>query len=95
MAYSNTSAAFAATKVRSQSDSDLLAPKQGNNGVFQHGGMRRNTSVDDFETGSKKRNFLHKLVRPWKWRKKKKNGKGAFKNQPWSEILNVSCFKKV
>ena len=80
MAHSDASqGAFAATKTRSQSDSDLLNPGQASNGVPQREGIRRNSSMDDLEVKDKRKNFLYRLVRPWKWRAKRKSkirGKG-------------------
>ncbi len=74
MAYSDPSQgqAFAATKARSQSDSDLLNPGSSNNNGI--GGIKRNTSMDDLQArGKRKNNFLYKLVRPWKWRGRRKS----------------------
>ena len=77
MAYSAadpSQAAFAASKVRSQSDSDLLNPTPASNGVYDKAGsLKRNTSMDDMNTRGKRRNFLYKLVRPWKWRSRRKS----------------------
>lgn len=65
MAYST---ALADTRVMSQSDSNLLTSKPG------EGHIRRNSSVDDMESSAKSgKGFLYRLVRPWKWRKKKKS----------------------
>lgn len=74
MAYSDPSqAAFAASKTRSQSDSDLLNPAPDSNGVCQGGNIKRNTSMDDLSARGKRKNFLYKLVRPWKWRGRRKS----------------------
>ena len=74
MAYSQPGgASFVNSKIRSQSDSDLLAPKPDYNGVYGSGSLRRNTSMDEIASrGSKRKNFFYRLVRPWKWRKPKK-----------------------
>lgn len=61
---------LAASKVRSQSDSDLLGPKTGENGAAQGGSLGR--SVDDIGINPKKKNFFYKLVRPWKWRRRRR-----------------------
>lgn len=74
MAYSDPSQkSFAATRVRSQSDSDLLNPPPDSNGIYPVGGIKRNTSMDDLEARGKRKNFLYKLVRPWKWRSRSKS----------------------
>ena len=74
MAYSQPGgASFVNSRIRSQSDSDLLAPKPDHNGVYSSGSLRRNTSMDEIASrGNKKRNFFYRLVRPWKWRKPKR-----------------------
>ncbi len=53
---------------RSQSDSNLL---EANGGAP----MYRMGSVGDLspQKSTKKKGFLHKLVRPWKWKKKKRD----------------------
>ena len=69
---------------RSQSDSNLLVPKQDLNGLYGLTGG----SVDDMAVSAdpQKRNksFFYRLVRPWKWgrrfKKKEKHGGGAFLN---------------
>lgn len=77
MAYSvytdPSQSAFAATKVRSQSDSNLLNQAPAENGVYGQGGLKRNTSMDDVR--GKRKNFLYRLVRPWKWRNMRKSSK--------------------
>ena len=65
MAYSSS---FAASKVRSQSDSNLL----GQTMPEENGAAQVGRSVDDLGYNPKKRNFLYKLVRPWKWRRKRR-----------------------
>ena len=65
---------------RSQSDSDLLTPRQEVNGALVPKGVA--TSVDDMEVvhvgGKHRRSFFYRLVRPWKWgrrfKKKEKEG---------------------
>lgn len=70
------SSSFAASKVRSQSDSNLLgSAKPEENGAAQGGSFRRNVSVEDLDYNTKKRNFFYKLVRPWKWRRKRRTNK--------------------
>ena len=69
MAYSS---GFAASKSRSQSDSDLLGPKPEENGAAKGGSFRRNTSMEDLDYNPKKKNFFYKLVRPWKWRRRRR-----------------------
>ena len=60
---------FATTKARSQSDSNLLNPSTG--GLYANGGV---ISMDDIAAVSgKRKNFLYKLVRPWKWRSRRKS----------------------
>ena len=67
------SSSFAASKVRSQSDSNLLGSKPEENGAAQQGGsFRRNISVEDLGYNRKKKNFFYKLVRPWKWRRRRR-----------------------
>ena len=59
---------------RSQSDSNLLNPHEESNGTTES--MVRMGSVGDLsprKLGSKKKGFLYKLVRPWKWRIKRKS----------------------
>ncbi len=69
MAYS---AGLADSRVISQSDSNLLNSRQDEN----FGKMRRNSSVDDMDGSKRGKGFLYRLVRPWKWhRKKKKSSK--------------------
>ena len=67
---------FYNSRVRSQSDSDLLGPKPGDpNGLYgnSRSSLRRDHSADDLatETQKKRRGLLARLVRPWKWRKAK------------------------
>ncbi len=70
MAYST--GGLADSRVISQSDSNLLSSRQDEN----LGKMRRNSSVDDIDTSKRGKGFLYRLVRPWKWhRKKKKSSK--------------------
>lgn len=69
MAYSSN---LADSRVKSQSDSDLLNP----NSDEGRGRFRRNSSMDDMDT-SKKKGFLYHLVRPWKWHRKKKKSTGS------------------
>lgn len=64
-------AGLAGSKVRSQSDSDLLGPKPEENGAVQ-GRASFGRSVDDLGYNPKKRNFFYKLVRPWKWRRRRR-----------------------
>lgn len=76
MAYSlpdPTQRAFAASKVRSQSDSNLLNSAQAGNGLHEKGSLKRNTSMDDMNARGKRKNFLYRLVRPWKWRSRRKS----------------------
>lgn len=61
---------------RSQSDSNLLEAN-GSHPHTQQPEMYRMGSVGDLSpqkaaSASKKKGFLHKLVRPWKWKKKKR-----------------------
>lgn len=85
--------AFAATKVRSQSDSDLLNPTTAGNGL---GSLKRNTSMDDMNAvagGGKRKNFLYRLVRPWKWRNKRRSSKikaqGGLLPLHWSLLAHL------
>lgn len=65
---------------RSQSDSNLLNP--GSNGVTGPV-MIRTESASELSPNKhqKKKSFLHKLVRPWKWKKKKKGNKESVHSQ--------------
>jgi len=74
MAYSQpVGAAFLDTRARSQSDSDLLAPKPNQNGLYGSGSLKRNSSMDEISRQTKRKGFFYRLVRPWKWRKPKRN----------------------
>lgn len=66
----NSLAAFG----RSQSDSDLISQKPDQNGLRES--LRRNTSMEDLSsaTGGRTKNFLYRLVRPWKWRRRRNKG---------------------
>ena len=77
MAYAGSS--LLASRVRSQSDSDLLAPKPDQNGTLEQSTIRRNTSMEDLTTNgrSKRKNFFFRLVRPWKWRRRRNKDKNA------------------
>jgi len=93
MAYSDQSqvqATFAASKSRSQSDSDLLNPTPAGNGVYQAGSLKRNTSMDDLNARSKRKNFLYKLVRPWKWRTRRKSSKAKLQGSSLVLVLLLS-----
>ena len=68
--YDPSQTALAASKIRSQSDSNLLSQPPTGNGV---GSLKRNTSMDDMNVRGKRKNFLYKLVRPWKWRSRRKS----------------------
>jgi len=97
MAYSQPpgGASFVNSKIRSQSDSDLLAPKPDYNGVYGSGSLRRNTSMDEIASGSSKRkNFFYRLVRPWKWRKPKK-GKSKDKLKGGDNSRSEFCMIKI
>lgn len=75
MAYSvsdPSQSALAGSKIRSQSDSNLLNSAPAGNGV---GNLKRNTSMDDIGVRGKRKNFLYRLVRPWKWRSRRKSSK--------------------
>lgn len=56
---------LADTRVKSQSDSNLLT-------LSGNGNLRRNSSMDDMDCVKKNKGFLYRLVRPWKWHRKKK-----------------------
>lgn len=85
---------------RSQSDSNLLGTSTGDitaelNGSGSSAGegpIIRMGSVGDLSPGKpvgvKKKGFLYRLVRPWKWKKKKRfGGKDHGKNE--RELKNV------
>ena len=72
---------------RSQSDSNLLATAESNGSTSgtgegsqftsSGGPFVRMGSVGDLSPGkstNKKKGFLYRLVRPWKWKKKKRSG---------------------
>ena len=66
-------------KHRSQSDSNLLSPGEQNGNPDSVAVLRSGTlggSMGDLspQKSGKKKGFLHKLVRPWKWKKKKRKG---------------------
>ena len=74
MAFSDpTQKTFAASRIRSQSDSNLANQASDSNGIYPASGLKRNTSMDDLEGRGKRKNFLYKLVRPWKWRNRRKS----------------------
>lgn len=97
MAYSNiTQKAFAASRVRSQSDSDLTNPSSDSNGIYPVSGLKRNTSMDDLESRDKRKNFLYRLVRPWKWgttlrRKSKNRLSGEARNSKLEASNHLIC----
>lgn len=75
---------------RSQSDSNLLNPHVESNGTSDS--MVRLGSVGDLSPrkgGSKKKGFLYKLVRPWKWRMKRKNTGTCFRTSSPSLIAFI------
>lgn len=61
---------------RSQSDSNLLtavaSTENGDGGVMLRMGSVGELSPHKIQ---KKKGFFHRLVRPWKWRKRKRGGK--------------------
>ncbi len=59
---------LADSRAMSQSDSNLLSSRPSE----ELGSMRRNSSVDDMATSKRGKGFLYRLVRPWKWHRKKK-----------------------
>ena len=69
---------------RSQSDSDLLNPHPETNGSAS---MVRMGSVEELSPNKKgrTRRFFHRLVRPWKWRIKRKY-KDTGKREMWAVI---------
>ncbi|XP_003383494.1 PREDICTED: phosphatase and actin regulator 4B-like [Amphimedon queenslandica] len=82
---------------RSQSDSNLLtagstesSPGDPERGA-EANGMRRLGSMGDISPAKashqKKKGFFHKLVRPWKWRKRGKRG-GGEKGIPRTDIVS-------
>ena len=77
--------AHSPSEQRSQSDSNLLGPKQDLNHGLTGG------SVDDMEVSAdpEQKRFFYRLVRPWKWgrrfKKKEKHG-GAVRSQSADDI---------
>ncbi len=78
---------LADSRAMSQSDSNLLSSSRPRPSE-QVGSMRRNSSVDDMDTSKRGKGFLYRLVRPWKWhRKKKKNSKSDSSGQNSGECI--------
>lgn len=88
---------------RSQSDSNLLSAgvsesyRVGPESVErEENGMRRLGSVGDLSPSKthhhKKKGFFHKLVRPWKWRKRGKRGGGAASGEKSNNNCNYYLF---
>ena len=82
------------SRVKSQSDSDLLGPKPDDaNGIYPSAGgsLRRDHSADDlaFESQKKRRGLFSRLVRPWKWIKSK-DRKRKERNNPRREPCSGS-----
>ncbi len=75
MAKASSGSTLLASRGRSQSDSDLLASKPDQNGVLIQSTLHRNASMEDVSHSKKHKTFLFRLVRPWKWRKRKKDKK--------------------
>ena len=73
---------------RSQSDSNLLSPQEPNGAPAA---MVRVGSVGDLSSRKKgkTRRFFHRLVRPWKWRKKNKFKDQGKRTHSWREDLLV------
>ena len=66
-------------KHRSQSDSNLLSPGEQNGNpdsvaVLRSGALGGSMGDLSPQKSGKKKGFLHKLVRPWKWKKKRRKG---------------------
>jgi len=55
---------------RSASDSQILIQANGRPNQYQH-----QQSVDDMASSRKRLTFFQRLLRPWKWRRKKKSKK--------------------
>ena len=75
MAYAHSPPGLTAQH-RSQSDSNLLAPRADINGLYQL--KESSGSMDDMDADPQKRNksFFYRLVRPWKWgRRFRKKGR--------------------
>ena len=72
---------------RSQSDSNLLS----SNGVSEPVMIRTESASDLSPTKhTKKKGFLHKLVRPWKWKKKRKGKSGSVHYpQGWLNVIRI------
>ena len=86
MAYAHSPPGLTAQQ-RSQSDSNLISPKQDMNGIFSPGrdgtGASSMDDMDASEAQKRNKSFFYRLVRPWKWgrrlRKKGKQGGGTYK----------------
>lgn len=85
MAYS-TGPGLADSRVISQSDSNLLNSSRQDENL---GKMRRNSSVDDMDTSKRGKGFLYRLVRPWKWHRKKKKTSKTDNTGPNGECLTI------
>jgi len=57
---------------RSASDSQILIQSNGRSNVSQ---LRNQESMDDMSSSRKRLSFFQRLLRPWKWRRKKKSKK--------------------
>ena len=57
---------------RSASDSQILIQSNGRPNANQ---LRQQESVDDMSSSRKRLSFFQRLLRPWKWRRKKKSKK--------------------
>jgi hypothetical protein len=88
MAYAHSPPGLTAQH-RSQSDSNLLVPKQDMNGLYAvreegAGGAGSMDDMDVAEAQKRNKNFFYRLVRPWKWgRRFRKKGRqaGAIRSQ--------------
>ena len=67
MAYAHSANGQLTAQHRSQSDSNLLAPRPDINGLYDV--KETSGSMDDMDAELHKRNksFFYRLVRPWKW----------------------------
>ena len=57
---------------RSSSDSQILIQSNGRPNANQ---FRHQESMDDISSSRKRLSFFQRLLRPWKWRRKKKSKK--------------------
>ena len=70
----NVGSSFANSRVRSQSDSDLLS-SHGSPSAEGATMTRQGSALELTSKSRRRKKFLLRLVRPWKWRKRSKASK--------------------